>query len=100
MIALAGIGRALHLAQQRVHLLRLEPSSRAYRAVTSHGGRDLHEAALERQRLVPLAHVLGEVTHEAGAVDLAEERRRLAQRHRAGTEGFEHEPVARELLNA
>src|ERR1700739_1832796 len=89
MIALPGIRRRFHLAQQRVHLLGLEPPPGAPRAVTGHGGRDLHEPAFERQRLVPFGHVLGEIADEPGAVDLAKERRRLAQRHPARPERFE-----------
>src|SRR5262249_56660410 len=60
VIALAGIGCRLHFAQQRVHLLAFEAAARAHRAVAGHGRRDVHEAALEWQRLVPLRHVLGE----------------------------------------
>ena len=92
VIALAGIGCPLHLAQQRIHLGRLEPAPGAHRAVTGHRRRDLHQAALEGQGLVPFAHMLGEVAHQAGAVDLAEQRRRLAQRHRAGAEDSSTSP--------
>ncbi len=42
--------------------------------------------------------MLGEVAHETGAVDLAEQRRRFAQRHRAGAEGLENQPEAREFF--
>ena len=44
--------------------------------------------------------MLGKIANEPAAVDLAEQRRRLAQRHRAGAEGFEHEAVARKLVGA
>src|SRR5262249_200631 len=52
VVALAGIGRRLHLAQQRVHPLALETAAGTHRAVAGHGGRDVHEPALERQRLL------------------------------------------------
>jgi hypothetical protein len=29
--------------------------------VAGHGGGDVHQAALQRQRLVPFGHVLGEI---------------------------------------
>ena len=44
--------------------------------------------------------MLGKIAHEPAAVDLAEQRRGLAQRHGAGAEGFEHQPVAREFGGA
>src|SRR5215475_1468921 len=47
VIALAGIGRRLHLTQECIHLFRLEAAARAHRAVAGHGRRDVHEAALE-----------------------------------------------------
>ena len=98
MIALAGIGRDFHLAKQRIHLLGFKPAPGAHRAVTGHGGGDVHETALERQRLVPFADMLGEVADQTRAIDFAEQRRRLAQRHRAGAEGFEDETIARKFL--
>ena len=52
MIALAGIRRVFHLAEQRVHFLRLETPSGAHRAVAGHGGRDMHQPPLQWQRLV------------------------------------------------
>src|SRR5437762_14094474 len=47
VVALAGIRRRLHLAQQRVHLVGLEAAAGAHRAVARHGGGDVQEAALE-----------------------------------------------------
>jgi hypothetical protein len=55
VVALAGIGRDFHLAQQRVHLLDFEAAAGAHRAVARHGGGDVHQAAFERQRFVPFA---------------------------------------------
>ena len=92
VVALAGIGRRLHLAQQRVHLLGLEAAAGAHRAVAGHGGGDVHQAPLERQRLVPFRHVIGEVVHEGLGVDLAEQRRGLAHRHRARPERLDTRP--------
>ncbi len=100
VIALAGIRRVFHLAQQRVHLLRLEAAAGAHRAVAGHGGRDMHQAALQRQRLVPFRHVLGEIAQQRGGIGLAEQRRRLAHRDRAGAEGFDREPERRQFLGA
>src|SRR3954454_24107787 len=39
VVALAGVRRVFHLAQQRVHLLRLEAAAGPHRAVAGHGGR-------------------------------------------------------------
>ena len=42
--------------------------------------------------------MFGEIANQCGAVDLAEERRRFAHRHRAGTERLDKQAVARELV--
>src|SRR5262245_55073338 len=73
MVALAGVWHFFHLAQQRVHLLGLEAASGAHRAVAGHGGGHVHEAAFERQRLVPFCHVLGEVAQQQARVDLTQQ---------------------------
>ncbi len=57
MIALAGAGRALHLAQQRVHLLRPEAPAGAHRMMAGHGGEHTIEPPLQRRAG---AAVLGE----------------------------------------
>src|SRR5262245_32902986 len=49
VVALAGIGNRLHLAQERVHFLGFQPPAGADRAITSHGRRNVHEATLQRQ---------------------------------------------------
>ncbi|GCC48542.1 hypothetical protein chiPu_0032886 [Chiloscyllium punctatum] len=98
VVALAGVRRVFHLAQQRVHLFRLEASPGADRAVAGHGGGDMHQAALQRQRLVPLGHVFGEVAQQAGRVGLAEQRGRLAHGDGAGTEGVDRKPERGQLL--
>src|SRR5262249_19280681 len=94
VVALAGIGRCFHLAQQRVHLLRLELAAGAHRAVARHGGGDMQEPALERQGLVPFGHVVGEIAHQRGGVDLAEQRRRLGHRHGARAARLDHHAAA------
>ena len=100
MIALAGVRRRFHLAQQRVHLVGLEPPSRPHRAVARHGGGDVHQPALERQRLVPFGHVLGEIAHQRLRIRFAEHRGRFRNRDRAGAEGLEHEAEAGKLSRA
>src|ERR1700746_574478 len=80
-----------------MHLLRLKPSPGAHRAVTGHRGCDLHQTPLQRQCLVPLAHMLGKIANEARAVDFAKERGRFAQSPGARTERFNDQAIAREL---
>ena len=75
-----------------------QSSPGAHGTVAGHGCSDVHEAALERQSLIPFADVFGQVAHEARAIDLAEQRRRLAQRHGAGAEGFQHDAISRKFL--
>ena len=59
MVALAGVGRRLHLAQQRVHLLGVQPPPGAHRAVARQGAADLLQALLDpfRDGLLLLARV-------------------------------------------
>ena len=54
VVALAGIGHLFHLAQQRVHLLGLEPAPGAHRAVAGHGGGDVQQAALQAAARRPI----------------------------------------------
>jgi len=98
MVALADVRRRLHLAQERVHLLGLEPAAGAHRAVAGQGGGDVQEASFERQRLVPFRHVLGEIAHQRARIDLAEQRRRLAHRDRARAKRLDDEAVTRKLV--
>src|SRR5215208_1334070 len=100
VVALAGIGYGFHLAQQRIHLFWLEPTSRAHRAMAGHRRRDMHQAALQRQRLVPFRHVLGEVTHQRLGVDLAEQRRRLTHCDGAWPEWLDRQAVTEKFPSA
>ena len=43
----------------------LRQAAGADRAVAGHGGGDVHQAPLQRQRLVPFGHVLGEIAQRA-----------------------------------
>ena len=61
-------------------------------------GAEHHELAATPQdlvealsRLVPLGHVLGKIAQEAARIGLAEQRRRLAHRDRAGAEGIDRQ---------
>ena len=66
--------------------------------MAGHRRSDLHEATFERQGLIPLAHVLDQVTHESCAVDLAEKRRRFAQGDGPRPERLDHDAVACKLI--
>src|SRR5215467_16147148 len=66
--------------------------------MTGHRGCDLHQTSLQRQRLVPFIDMLGKIANEASAIDFAKERGRFAQSHGAGTERFNDQTIARELV--
>ncbi len=91
MVALAGAGRALHLAQQRVHFLGLELAARAHRMMAGDGREAMVEPALQRQRAVLGGEIVGEIAQQRGHVGLGDQRRRLAQQDRAGAEAFDDE---------
>jgi len=100
VIALAGIGRPFHFAKKRVHFLGLQAAAGAHSTVASHRGCYLHQAAFERQRLVPFADVLGEIADQAGAIDFAEQRRGLAQSNSARAKSLDDQAIALELIGA
>ena len=100
MVALARVGRRLHLAQQGVHLGQAEDAPGADAAVTRHGRADLGQAFLERQGVADLGELVGEVAHQALDVGFAEQRRDLAHHHGARPEGLHHQTELGELLEA
>ena len=100
MVALAGMRRRLHLAQECVHFLAREPAAGADAAIAGHGGGDVIDLLLERQSLVELGEVVGKVLHQALDVDLAEQRRDFPHRNRVLAEAFEHQAEGFELFRA
>src|SRR5579883_1807869 len=98
VIALAAVGRRLHLAQQRVHLGRREAASGAHAAVAGERAAELLELLLEGEGLAELRQLIGEVAHQTGNVDLAEERGHLAHDHGAGAKRLDHEAELGEFL--
>ena len=66
MVALAGEGRGLHLAQQRVHLLEREAAPRAHAAVAGDAGQDQFQGFRQAQGVRRLGEVGGEVAQELG----------------------------------
>ena len=71
MIALAAIGRCLHLAQQRVHLSLRQAAAGAHAGMTGKGAANAVDALFERQRVIPFGQFLGEVANEGGEVEPA-----------------------------
>ena len=65
VIALAGMGRDLHLAEQGVHLGDRQHAAGADRAVAGHGRGDVVEPLLEAERLVEGGELVGEVGDQA-----------------------------------
>ena len=91
MIALTGMGCRLHLTQERVHLLRLEPPPGPHAAMTGHGGANLRQPLLERNAIAEFAEFLGELLHQDLDVTLTQHRWRLAHDYGARTESFDHQ---------
>jgi len=65
MIALAGVGRFLDLAQQRIHLRRLQLPAGPDRAVAGHRRGERFEALPEADAAVPFGKFLGKVGAKA-----------------------------------
>src|SRR3546814_3863019 len=64
MVALAGMRRRLHLAEQRVHLIDREAAAGADRAVTGHRAADLFQLLLEAEGVAELGELVGEVADQ------------------------------------
>ena len=83
MVALTGMGRRFHLAEQSIHLLRREPPPRAHRSVAGDGAADFLQPFLQRQRLVEFGEIVRKVAHQSRHIELAEYRRHFANDDRA-----------------
>ncbi len=68
MIAFARIRRLLHLAEEGVHFLRLEPSAGAYRAMAGQRRGEAVEPVAHAGRAIPFGKFIGEVADEAGGI--------------------------------
>src|SRR5258708_1018401 len=79
-------------AGQPVLLFGLGTAAGGRGGVAAHGGGDVHQPALRRQRLAPFGHALGGVAQEPRRIGLAEQRRRLAHRDSTWAEGFDRKP--------
>ena len=96
VVALAGVGRRLDLAEERVHLRRLEPPPGADRAVAGHGRGDPVEPVAERVAVRSHSAISSARSRTSAAgIDRAEHRRRLAHRHRARSEAARRRGRAR-----
>ena len=60
----------------------------------------MHEAPLERQRLVPFRHMLAEIAKKRARIDRAEQRRCLAHRDGSRAERLDGKAEAQELRGA
>ena len=98
MVALAGIGGDLHLAQQGVHLRGCEAATGADRAVAGQGRAHLLQALTQGQGLARLGQVVGDVADQARHVGLAQQGGGLAHQDGAGAEGLHHQAQGLQLL--
>src|SRR5271166_5013541 len=98
VVALAGAGRRLHGAQQRVHLLGPQGTARAHRMMAGEGRKALIEPAGEALGAVLGGKIGGEVADEPGEIALSDDRRRLADENRAGAETFDHKAERSQFL--
>ena len=61
VVALAGMGRGFHLAQERVHLGGVERAPRAHAGMAGERAADRLQFFLERERLIHLGQFVGEI---------------------------------------
>jgi len=86
VIALAGMRRRLHLAQQRVHLVGLHAPTGPDRSVAGHARQNRVCARPHTADRTGVAQFIGHVAHQGGGVHRAERRGRLANGNAAGAE--------------
>lgn len=94
VVALPGKGRALHVAEQRVHLLGIEPPACPHAAVAGHRGQNMIEPPGKEARLsfvLGLGKFGGKVGEQALDVAGPEQRRDFAHQDRSGAERLDHE---------
>ena len=100
MIALAGMGRGFHLAQQRIHLFGIQPPSGAHAHVAGQGAGNFFQPFLERQGIAGFSNLVGEIAHQTLHVQLAQHGGDLAHHHGIGSEGFDHQAQLGQLGGA
>ena len=100
MIALAGMGRGFHFAQQRIHLFGVEPAPRAHAHVAGQGAGDLFQPFLQRQGIAGLGDLVRQVAHQALHIQLAQHGGNFAHHHRIGPEGFDHQAQLGQFVGA
>ena len=100
VVALAGIRRVFHLAQQRVHLFGLEDGGRRAPSRGRPWWRRHASIVAPAAALHPIRPCARRDREQAGRIGLAEQRGRLAHRDRAGAEGFDREAERCQLLGA
>jgi len=100
MVALAGVGGGLHLAQEGVHLRGGQAAAGPDRAVAGQGRADLLQPLAQGQGLACLRQVIGDVADQAGHVGLAQQGRGLPHQDGAGTKGLHHQAQGLELTGS
>ena len=91
MIALTGIGRRFHVAQQRIHFVRRQPPPGSHAAMARHTRCHCFKPVFQRPCAALGAQFRCQIFDQAFNIGIAEKGRRFPHRNRAVTEGFEHE---------
>ena len=90
MIALAGEGLLLHVAEQRVHLNGIEAASGAHAAMACHGGEHMVETFRNNKAPLPFGKLVGEIVHQPLDIGLAKQCRNFAHDQRGFAEALNH----------
>ncbi len=88
MVALAGMRRGLHVAQQGVHLFGAHPATRTDRAVTGNAGQDRLDPGLHGLAAAQIREFVQDVADHRLGIDLAQNRRGFAHRDGPTAKGF------------
>lgn len=86
MVALSGMFGSLHVAQQPVHLVNVQPAAGAHRTVTGNCRANRMQFVGQRETLSPLSHFAGQIANQRLYVTIAEQCRNFTDNNRRRTE--------------
>jgi hypothetical protein len=89
VVALARVGRRLHLAQQGVHFVAAHLPTGPDRAVTCHAGQHRLDPGLNKLTVAQIGQFIQHVADQGGRTDGAKDGGGLAHGNRAAAKGFD-----------
>ena len=95
MIALAGMRRRLHIAQERIHFLNTQTATGAHGSMAGQSAANLFQPFFQRQPFAKLRHFFGHIAHQLAIISALQHGWHFAQQQaglsrRTGAETLQH----------